>query len=122
MVQDCIKWTGEMLCCMFCGAVAMGGTSEGLCFQVCGHEGSCEKMHNRRNERETEGELGFFPWTAHSEMRGMMWRDLGLMTPALLSCSVRALPMWLETSGKRTEKRCPEEHLRGSSEPSEEVA
>jgi hypothetical protein len=100
----------------------MGGTSEGLCFQVCGHEGSCEKMHNRRNERETEGELGFFPWTAHSEMRGMMWRDLGLMTPALLSCSVRALPMWLETSGKRTEKRCPEEHLRGSSEPSEEVA
>ena len=53
MAQDRMKWTGErkevhkMLCCMFCGAVARGGTSEGLCFQVCGHEESREKMYNR---------------------------------------------------------------------------
>ena len=88
MVQDCIKWTGEMLCCMFCGAVAMGGTSEGLCFQVCGHEGSCEKMHNRRNERETEGELDFSKYVQriHSEMRGMMWRDLDDTSITKLQC------------------------------------
>ena len=167
MAQDCIKWTGErkevhkMLCCIFCGAVARGGTSEGLCFQVCGHEESREKMYNRlqwalgfaktstntslqqqfwgwENEHKTGGRARLLPKTVqiteiremstrlkeswifskyvqriHSEMRGMMWRDLDDTSIAKLQCwsfaKVKAWDEW-EKNGKEVSWR--KEHLR----------